>query len=326
VTSASFVDIAGELVHSCRVTRHGHDSESGDSHGDGHNHSGSLQGGPALIGAAAANTLLLVVQVIGAVAFGSLALLADSVHQASDVVSLLMAVGIALIVARPSSRRFTFGLGRADALGGLAHALILMAGAVFIVVEAIARFGNEVEVDGGGVVVLALVGVVVNAASAKWLHGVGGHSLNMQGAVLHLVADTLGSVVVLVSGVLILTTGVEWVDPVASILVTLLIVASAARLLWAALRVLLDGVPPSVDLAGLRDVLLDDPLVTDAHHVHVRSLDGDTLSLTAHVMIDTSDLHDAQMVTKRLTEVLSVEGIGHVTLQAECHPCDEPGC
>jgi len=309
------VDIVGEFVQSCDVTDHGHDREPGHPHG-----------GRALVGAAAANTVLLVVQVAGAVAFGSLALLADSVHQASDVVSLLMAVGIALIVARPSSRQYTFGFGRADALGGLAHALILMAGAVLIVVEAIGRFGNEVDVSGGGVVILALVGVVVNAGSAKWLHGVGGHSLNMQGAVLHLVADTMGSAVVLVSGLLIMATGADWIDPVASILVTLLIVASAARLLAAAVRVLLDGVPASVDLAGLRAVLLDDPLVTDAHHVHVRSLDGDTLSLTAHVMIDTNQLHDAQIVTKRLAEVLSGEGIGHVTLQAECHPCGEPGC
>ena len=304
----------------------GHDREPPHSHGVGHAHGTSPRGGKALIGAAAANTVLLIVQVIGAVAFGSLALLADSVHQASDVVSLLMAVGIAVIVARPSSGKYTFGFGRADALGGLAHALILMAGAVLIVTEAIGRFGNEVDVSGGGVAILAVVGVVVNAGSAKWLHEVEGHSLNMQGAVLHLVADTLGSVVVLVSGLLILVTGADWIDPVASILVTLLIVASAARLLAAAVRVLLDGVPASVDLAGLRAVLLDDPLVTDAHHVHVRSLDGDTLSLTAHVMIDTSELHDAQVVTKRLTEALSSEGIGHVTLQAECHPCGEPGC
>jgi len=302
------------------VTDSGHDPHSGHSHG------AAPRGGPALIGAAAANTVLLVVQVVGAVAFGSLALLADSVHQASDVVSLLMAVGIAVIVARPSSRRFTFGFGRADALGGLAHALILMAGGVLIVVEAIGRFGNEVEVDGGGVVLLALVGVVINAGSAKWLHAVGGHSLNMQGAVLHLVADTLGSVVVLVSGLLIMATGADWIDPVASVLVTLLIVLSAARLLSAAVRVLLDGVPASVDVAALRASLLEDPMVADAHHVHIRSLDGETLSLTAHVMIDTDQLHDAQMVTKRLTEMLALQGIGHVTLQAECHPCEEPGC
>ncbi len=326
MTCGDNVDNGCRFMQCCRMTDSDHDEHAGHSHGSGHKHGVRSQGRSALIGAAAANTVLLVVQVIGAVVYGSLALLADSVHQASDVVSLLMAVVIALIVAKPTSGRFTFGFGRADALGGLAHALILMAGAVLIVVEAISRFGDEVNVDGGGVVVLALIGVIVNAGSAKWLHGVGGHSLNMQGAVLHLVADTLGSVVVLVSGLVIMTTGADWVDPVASILVTLLIVFSAARLLSAAVRVLMDGVPAGVDLDELRSALLDDPLVTDAHHVHVRSLDGETLSLTAHVLINTDQLHDAQTVTKRLTAMLSDEGIGHVTLQAECHPCDEPGC
>ncbi len=297
---------------------------SGDSHSQCHGHSSA--GGVALIGAASANTVLLVVQIVGAIAFGSLALLADSVHQASDVASLLMAVGIAAIVSRPASGRYTFGFGRADALGGLAHALILLAGALLILVEAIARFGDEVAVDGGGVAILAGVGVVINAGSARWLHSAGGHSLNMQGAVLHLVADTLGSVVVLVSGLLIVVTDANWIDPAASILVAVLIVMSAARLLAIATRVLLDGVPAGVDLTALRELLLDDELVVDAHHLHVRSLDGDALSLTAHVVIETDQLHEAQLVTGRLTNVLFDEGIGHVTLQAECHPCEEPGC
>ncbi len=293
------------------------------SHDHAHSHS-SARG--ALLGATAANTVLLVVQVVGALAFGSLALLADSIHQASDVASLLMAVGVAALVARPSSRHFTFGFRRADALGGLLHAALLLAGAVLIVVSAVGRFGDEATVDGAGVAILASVGVVVNAASAKWLHGSGGRSLNMQGAVLHLVADTLGSVVVLVSGLLVITTGASWVDPAASLVVTLLIVVSALRLGSAALRVLLDGVPPGVDMEELREVLLGDEMVSDAHHLHLRALDGDTLSLTAHLLIDTDQLHDAEMVVRRLSDALSDEGIGHVTLQAECHPCDEPGC
>ncbi len=290
-----------------------------------HDHPNSSARG-ALFGATAANTVLLVVQVVGALAFGSLALLADSVHQASDVASLLMAVGVAALVARPSSRQFTFGFRRADALGGLLHAVLLMAGAVLIVVSAVGRFGDDATVDGAGVAILASIGVVVNAGSAKWLHGSGGRSLNMQGAVLHLVADTLGSVVVLVSGLLVVTTDAGWVDPAASLVVTVLIAASAIRLGSAALRVLLDGVPPGVDMEELREVLLGDELVSDAHHLHLRALDGATLSLTAHLLIETDQLHDAEMVVRRLSDALSNEGIDHVTLQAECHPCDEPGC
>lgn len=298
------------------------------AHDHHHGHGDTTEPGSrrALVLAAGANSVLLVVQVVGALAFGSLALLADSVHQASDVVSLFLAVGIAGLVARPSSPRYTFGLGRADALGGLAHAVLLGAGAVLVVVEAVRRLDGDRHVDGLGVVVLASVGLLVNGLSARWLHAGHGHSLNVEGAVLHLVADALGSLVVLVSGAVLLFTDAEWIDPVASLVVVALIVWSAGRLARASLHVLLDGVPPGVDLERLRSVMVADPLVSDVHHLHVRALDGDTLSLTGHVRVDTDQLHDAQRVTDRLTDALAHEGIAHVTLQAECHPCDEPDC
>ena len=300
----------------------GHDH----SHDHSHDHERSSTAKRDLAVAAGANTVLLVVQVMGAVAFGSVALLADSVHQASDVVSLFLAVGIAALIARPASLRFTFGFRRADALGGLAHALLLLAGAVWIVVEASRRLDGDHDVEGLGVVLLALAGLLVNGLSARWLHAGHGHSLNVEGAVLHLAADALGSLVVLVAGVLVVTTGADWVDPAASLLVTALIVWSALRLGRTSLHVLMDGVPAGVDLEGLRELLLEDPLVTDAHHLHVRALDGETLSLTGHVQVDTDQLHDAQEVTKRLTLALAERGIGHVTLQAECHPCEDPDC
>jgi len=264
------------------------------------------------------------VQVIGAFAFGSLALLADSVHQASDVVSLILAVAIAGWVARPASGRFTYGYGRADALGGLAHAALLLLGAAYIVFEAIRRIGGDHHVDGTGVIVLAAVGLVINAGSAKVLHGGPGHSLNVDGAVLHLVADALGSLVVLVGAVLVLVTDETWFDVAASLIITGLIVWSALRLGRRAVHSLMDAVPPGVDLDALEPLLLDDPLVLDAHHLHVRALDGDTLAFTAHVRLDTGQLHEAQVATTRLTAALERHGIGHVTLQPECHPCDAP--
>lgn len=291
-----------------------------------HEHGSSGGARRDLAVAAAANSVLLVVQVVGAFAFGSLALLADSVHQASDVVSLFMAVGIATLIARPASTRYTFGLRRADALGGLAHALLLSVGVVLVVVEAVRRFDGDHHVDGLGVALLAAVGLLINGFSARWLHAGHGHSLNVEGAVLHLVADALGSLVVLVGGVVVLLTGADWVDPVASLVVAAIIVWSAWRLARASLHVLLDGVPTGVDLEELRALLVADPMVSDVHHLHLRALDGDTLSLTGHVRVDADQLHDAQRVTRRLTEALADRGIAHVTLQAECHPCDEPDC
>ncbi len=294
---------------------------------DAHAHShGSDDSRGALALAAGANTILLVVQVAGALAFGSVALLADSVHQASDVVSLILAVGIAVLVARPASSRYTFGFRRADALGGMLHALLLLVGAALVIREAIDRWGGDHEIDGLGVVVIAVAGLLVNGLSAKWLHGAHGHSLNVEGAVLHLVADALGSLAVLVGGVVVLITGEPRVDAVASFAVVALIIWSAYRLAQASLHVLMDGVPKGFDPAELRDSMLADPMVVDAHHMHVRTLDGATVSLTAHVQVDTQELHEAQVVVGRLTTMLAERGVAHVTLQAECHPCDDDDC
>ena len=288
-----------------------------------HSHDVHSTSGRDLAVAAGANTVLLVVQLVGALAFGSLALLADSIHQASDVVSLFLAVGIALLVARPASSRYTFGLRRADALGGLAHAILLSAGALLVVFEAIRRLDGDHHVNGLGVVVLAAAGLFINGLSARWLHAGHGHSLNVEGAVLHLVADALGSFVVLAGGALVVFTDAGFIDPVASLIVTLLILWSARRLARVSLHVLLDGVPAGVDMDEMRALLMADPLVTDAHHLHVRALDGETLSLTAHVRIETDQLREAQRVTRRLTRTLAEQGIAHVTLQAESHLGDE---
>lgn len=292
---------------------HGHSDDNGDSRG-------------ALALAAGANSILLVVQVAGALAFGSVALLADSVHQASDVVSLILAVGIAILVARPASSRYTFGFRRADALGGMLHAVLLLVGAALVISEAVDRWGGDHEIDGVGVVVIAVAGLLVNGLSAKWLHGAHGHSLNVEGAVLHLVADALGSLAVLVGGLVLLITDEPRIDAVASFVVVALIIWSAYRLAQASLHVLMDGVPKGFDPTELRDSMLADPMVVDAHHMHVRTLDGDTVSLTAHVQVDTEELHEAQVVVSRLTTMLADRGVAHVTLQAECHPCDENDC
>ena len=279
-----------------------------------------------LVLAAVANGALLVAQVIGGVVFDSLALLADAVHQASDVFSLVLAVFVAGIAARPPSARYTFGFGRADALGGLAHVVLLFAGAALVLVEAIRRFGDDITVDGTGVVILAVVGLVINGGSAGMLHSQHNHSLNMEGAVLHLVADALGSFVVLVAGLVIITTDATWVDPVGSLVVAAIIVWSAVGLAKSSVLVLLDGVPPSVDVEHLRRLMMADEVVEEAHHVHVRSINGADLSLTAHVRVEADSLHDAQVITERLTASLAEEGVGHVTLQVECHPCADADC
>jgi cobalt-zinc-cadmium efflux system protein len=293
--------------------------------GPGHSHGASRAGrGRALGVSLGLNSVLLVLQVAGALAFGSLALMADSAHQASDVVSLVVAMVAFRLAARAGSSRYTYGLRRAEVIGALLNAVLLLVAAGWIVVEAIRRFGDTAEINGGGVVALALAGMIVNGGSAWWLARVAGDNLNLRGAMIHLLADAAGSVAVLVSGVAIVIWDATWTDPVLSLFIAGLVIWQGVTLILATGRVFLEATPDGVDLAELDRLIDSDDEVVDVHHLHVWALDSETVALTAHVRIAEQSLHDAQEIAGRLESRLAEVGIHHTTLALECHDC-EPG-
>jgi len=293
-------------------------------HHDHHHAHLSPTGGrtAALAGVLGANTVLLVVQVAGALAFGSLALLADSVHQFSDVAGLGVALGAHVLAARPLSGRFSYGWRRTEVLGAQISAVLLGASAIWIVVEAISRIGEEHHIDGAGVALIAIAGLAVNGAGAWWLARVAGESLNLRAAVVHLAADAAGSLGVLIAGLAVVWWDATWVDPVVSLALAGLVTWAAIGLLTSTARILLEGTPPSIDIAVLAKMLDDDPQVVDVHHLHVWSLDSETVALTAHVVVSGASLHEAQTVADRLRTMLHAEGIAHSTLELECHECE----
>ena len=286
---------------------------------DGHHHASS---GRILRVALLANGILLVVQVAGAVAFSSLALLADAGHQGSDVAALLIAVVAQAIAGRAPSDNYTFGLRRAEVMGALLNAVMLLAVAVWVVVEASRRIGDPPDVSGWGVLVLGAAGLLVNGGCAWLLHRSADRSLNVRGAALHLTGDAAGSVGVVVAGLAVVLWSADWVDSAVSYLIAGLLLWTGTGLVRRTTRVLLEGTPPGMDVDELSALITADERVNGIHHLHVWSVDSTTVALSAHVEVAADSLHDAQLVATHLERQLALRGVDHATLALECHPCD----
>jgi cobalt-zinc-cadmium efflux system protein len=278
-----------------------------------------------LVFALVANAAFLAVEVVGGIAFGSLALLADAAHMATDVVVLSVAYAALRLTQRPPTERHTFGFARTEVLVAQGNGLLLFAGAIVVVVEAIRRFGSPHDLSAGGVVVVGAVGLVVNVASAGALFRHAHGNMNLRGAFWHLFTDALGSVGVIVAGAGVALFGAEWLDPAASIVISALVIAAAWQLLRDAGRVLLEAVPANLDVAAVRDALASGPGVEAVHHLHLWTTGSEQAALSAHVVLGGPlSLHDAQLRAGDLKRMLADEfGIEHATLEVECHACVE---
>lgn len=292
--------------------------------GDAHDHGGRDVQTRALWVALGLNAGFLGVEVVGGLVFNSLALLADAAHMLSDVVGLGIALYAQRLMERPASVRHTYGFQRAEVLGALANAATLAAVVAWIAYEAIRRLSDPEAISGGGVLLVAAAGLLVNAVSALILYRARGRSLNMRGAVIHMASDAAGSVVVVVTGLSVLLWGLAWVDPVASLVVALLVAAGTWGLLRDTVHVLMEGAPRGMDPREVESVLADQPGVSSVHHVHLWNLASDVPALSAHVVLGSEEsLHDAQVRGQLLKAVLQERfGIEHATLELECHPCE----
>lgn len=270
-----------------------------------------------------ANGAFMLVEIAGGVAFNSLALLADAAHMASDVAGLAIALLAQRLAQRPASARHSFGLQRAEVLGALANGVLLLATAGYILVEAVRRLNDPPDIAGGGLLVVAVLGLLVNLASAALIARTAGHSLNMRAAYTHMLADAGGSAGAVVAGLAVVIAGADRVDPLISILIGLLVVWSAWRLLRDTVHVLLEGTPTALDPAEVEHTLRAQPAVESVHHVHLWNLASDIPAMSAHVVLSGElDLHEAQQRGDQLKALLAdLHGIGHATLELECHTC-----
>lgn len=266
------------------------------------------------------STAILLVEVVGAAVSGSLALLADAGHVLTDVAGLSLALVAATLAGRPATDARTWGYRRAEVLAAAAQAAVLLAVGVFVLAEGVRRLLDPLPVAGTAMVVFGLVGLAGNLVSLRVLAGTGRADLNTRAAFLEVLNDAVGSAAVLVAAVVIATTGAVRADPVASLLVGVLILPRTWRLLRETVDVLLEATPRGVDLAAVRAHLLEVPHVRGVHDLHASAVATDLPVLTAHVVVDDSCFLDGH-VPQLLDEVQSCLAghfdVGHSTFQFE---------
>lgn len=255
------------------------------------------------------------VELAGGLWAGSLALLGDAGHMFSDAAALTVAAAAASLARRPPGHSHSYGWQRAEVIGALLNSLFMLAVVVMLVVEAVTRLLVPREVAAGAVIVVAALGMVVNTACLLLL-GRGGHDLNARAALLHVVGDLASSFAALLAGVVIYFTAWSPIDAILSLAIAALILVSTQRVLRDALHVLMEGVPPALELAAIGRDLAAVPGVVAVHDLHVWSIASGSVALSAHVEI--ADLQRWPDVLSAASGMLRDRyGIGHVTLQPE---------
>jgi cobalt-zinc-cadmium efflux system protein len=246
----------------------------------------------------------------------SLALLSDALHNFGDVLGLALAWGAAVIAKRPPTERHTYGWRRATLLSPLANALLLVAFAGALSWEALRRLGAPPQVPALPVIVVAAIGIVVNLGAAWLLREGHGHDLNRRGAFLHLLADAAVSLAAVLAGIGMLQLGWQWLDPATGLLVGVVVALGAFDLLRDAFNAAMDAVPSAIDQAQVRNWLATQDGVSAVHHLHIWSLGAGEVAMTAHLVRQADDDHDAFL--DRIGDELDYRfGINHPTLQIE---------
>ena len=291
-----------------------HDHGHGHAHDHAHDHADTSR--PALGAALALILCLLVAELVAGLAAGSLALLADAGHMLTDVLSLAVALAAATVARRPPEGRWTFGFGRVEVLAAQANGVTLALVGAWIVYVAIRRLIEPTNVHGGVVLSVALAGVAVNLVAAAILARSARDSLNVRGAFLHLLTDLAAFLGTAVAGVLVLVTGWDRFDPVASLVVAALIFWSAWRLLRTTTLIFLDVSPGGIEPREVGRALASFPEVVEAHDLHVWSVSDDFPALSAHVLVQPgADCHGIRRELERMLE--DRFGITHTTLQVD---------
>jgi cobalt-zinc-cadmium efflux system protein len=281
-----------------------------------HSHSHAANYGRAYVIGIALNVLFVLVETIYGWQADSLALLSDAGHNLSDVLGLLVAYGGLYLARLRPNHKHTYGLGRATILAALFNAMILLIAIGGIVWEAIGRFNHPVPIQGSIIMLVASVGVVINGITA-WLFMSGNKTdINLRGAFLHMAADALVSLGVVIAGAMFVWTGWTWLDPAISLVIAVVVLWGTWDLLRQSLYLSLDGVPVSIKLDKVKNYLAAQPKVIEVHDLHVWAMSTSEIALTVHLVMRNG--HPGNEFLCRVAEALHDDfTIGHVTIQIE---------
>ncbi len=293
----------------------------GHGHGDGYGHSASRAADRRRLHWVLAVTgTVLVVELVGAWVTGSLALLADAGHMATDAGAVVLALGASYVANRPSGVRSTFGYHRVEVVAALVNAVVLLGVCGYLAWSGVARLTDPPDVDGAGLVGFAVVGLLANATSLLLLRGGDSSSLNLRGAINEVFADLLGSVVVIAAGIAIWVADWQYADPIASLVIAVMIVPRAVLLIRDSGRVLLEIAPADLDLDDVVHHLTHAPGVVNVHDLHAWTITSGMLSLSAHVTVTEEILEEQGVgaVLDALTDCVATHfDVRHTTFQVE---------
>ncbi|MCC6318423.1 MAG: cation transporter [Gemmatimonadaceae bacterium] len=292
-----------------------HDHDHAHAHAHPHDSHADEQQRRRLLLALVLTSLFLVAEVVGGIVANSLALLADAGHMFTDVAALGLSLFVAWFSRQPATPQKTYGYLRWEVLAAFINGAALLVVSAAIVWEAIARFRAPEPVADTTMLLIAVGGLIVNAVCAWLLHGLHQHSMNTRGAYLHVLGDLLGSVGTVAAALIIRWTGWLAADPLASVIVTLLVVRSAWRLVHESVDVLLESTPSHISLGAVRARLEALPGVTSVHDLHVWTVTSGTIAMSAHAIIPEPAQH--QEFLEQSVAAMREFGIGHVTVQIE---------
>ena len=264
------------------------------------------------------NLSFSIFEFIGGIFTGSVAILSDSVHDIGDAAS----IGFSYFLERKSKKQpdsiYTYGYARYSVLGGVITTFILLFGSIAVIINAIERIINPTDINYNGMIVFGVIGVAVNFLAARFTHG--GESINQKAVNLHMLEDVLGWVVVLIGAVVMRFTDFYLLDPIMSIGVAIFILVNAIKNLKTVLDIFLEKIPDNISVEELKEHICKIDGIVDAHHIHLRSIDGQNIYATMHIVTDS----DPHTVKHLIREELAEHGITHSTLELErsdehCH-------
>lgn len=302
------------------------------AHDHSHSHGAEDLSDRRLVAAIALNLVLTLVEAVAGLVAGSLALLADALHNFNDCGSLIIALVARRIGRRPSDDRRTFGYRRAEIIGALINLTLLASVGVYLVYEAISRFFQPQQIDGWIVVIVAAVALAIDIATAALLFAMSRGNLNLRAAYLHNLGDAFSSVGVIIAGAAVLWFDVYWVDPAVTLIIAGYILWQSMGMMGRSIHILMEGAPSDVDSAQLVAALQTIEGVIEVHHLHLWELDEEHRALEAHIVVDDAHIGNWAGIKLEIKTLLANQfHIHHSTLEFEspgedaCEPCPPAG-
>jgi cobalt-zinc-cadmium efflux system protein len=301
---------------------HGHHHHG--PHGRQHHHGEADGSDGRLVFSIVLNAAITIAEFVGGIISGSLALISDALHNLTDTTSLAVAYVARKISRRDATQAKTFGYRRAEIIAAFVNLVTLVLIALFLIKEAVERVFDPQPIDGGVMLVVAVIGLVANFVSAAILFRDARHSLNIRSAFLHILSDGVSSVAVVAGGIVIIAYDFHLIDPILTVAISLYLLVHSYHMLKQTVNILMESTPTDVDIPMLARDLVALPFVVDVHHIHVWQLDEVHRAFEAHVVIDRESIDEMEVTKTRIKEYLQrMHHIGHSTLEFEFEPCTE---